>query len=49
VVLWYEIGNRIFAIINDDQLLIRIVLRQKIADRLREKAPTICRGRDAGG
>jgi hypothetical protein len=43
-----EIANAVLAIVEDDQFLIRIVLREKIPDRLRHKAPTIGGRHDTG-
>ncbi len=37
-----QIGNAVLAVVEDDQLLLRIVLCQKQPDRFRHKATPVC-------
>jgi hypothetical protein len=43
-----QVRDRICAVVDDDQLPVRIVLTQEVPDRLRHETAAVVRGHDAG-
>ena len=44
----HQVGDRVRAVVEDDQLLVRVVLREEQTDRLRHEVPPVGGGHDAG-